>query len=73
MVPAEEYAGRTAALRISLANGGYDDVVYPTVGNDPYGQDGYKTIAYEICEQPGWRAPDKMVVSVGAGASFFGS
>lgn len=49
------------------------DVVYPTVGYDPYGQDGYKTIAYEICEQLGWRAPDKMVVPVGAGGSFFGS
>jgi threonine synthase len=49
------------------------DVIYPTVGYDPYGQDGYKTIAYEICEQLGWRAPDKMVVPVGAGGSFFGS
>ena len=49
------------------------DVVYPSVGYDPYGQDGYKTIAFEICEQLGWRAPDKMVFPVGAGGSFLGS
>jgi threonine synthase len=49
------------------------DIVYPAVGYDPYGQDAYKTIAFEICEQLGWRAPDKMVVPVGAGGSFFGS
>jgi threonine synthase len=48
------------------------DVVYPAVGYDPYGQDAYKTIAFEVCEQLGWRAPDKMVVPVGAGGSFLG-
>jgi threonine synthase len=49
------------------------DVIFPVVGYDPYGQDGYKTIAFEICEQLGWRVPDKMVVPVGAGGSFLGS
>ena len=49
------------------------DVIYPAVGYDPYGQDGYKTIAFEICEQLGWRVPDKMVVPVGAGGSLLGS
>jgi threonine synthase len=49
------------------------DVLYPAVGYEPYGQDGYKTVAFEICEQLGWRVPDKMVVPVGAGGSFLGS
>ena len=49
------------------------DVIYPGVGYDPYGQDAYKTLAFEICEQLGWRAPDKMVVPLGAGGAFLGS
>lgn len=49
------------------------DVAHPSAGYDPYGVDGYKSIGFEICEQLGWRAPDKMVVPVGAGGSFFGS
>ncbi|HUW08534.1 MAG TPA: pyridoxal-phosphate dependent enzyme, partial [Anaerolineae bacterium] len=46
---------------------------YPPVGYSPYGVDGYKSIAFEICEQLGWRAPDKLVVPVGHGGSFYGS
>lgn len=51
----------------------FDDVASCRVGYDPYGVQGYKTIGFEICEQLGWRAPDKMVVPVGGGGSFFGS
>jgi len=47
--------------------------VYPPVGYGAYGVDGYKTIAYEICEQLGWRAPDKVVVPVGHGGSLIGA
>jgi threonine synthase len=47
--------------------------MYPPVGYDPYAVDGYKTIGFEICEQLGWRAPDKVVVPVGQGGAFFGS
>ncbi len=46
--------------------------VYPLVGSNPYGIEGYKTIAYEIVEQLG-QAPDVMVVPVGAGDAFFGA
>jgi threonine synthase len=33
----------------------------PPVGGNPYGLEGYKTIAFEICEQVGWRPPDVIV------------
>jgi len=34
---------------------------------NPYHPEGSKTMSYEICEQLGWRAPDWVVVPVGAG------
>jgi threonine synthase len=34
---------------------------------NPYMSEGKKTVAYEICEQMGWRAPDRIFVSVGDG------
>jgi threonine synthase len=33
----------------------------PPVGGNPYGLEGYKTIAFEISEQLGWRPPDVIV------------
>jgi threonine synthase len=44
----------------------------PAIGSNPYGVDGYKTIAFEICEQLGWRAPDKVVMPVAHGDGFYG-
>jgi threonine synthase len=46
--------------------------VDPPVGANPYGIDGYKTIAYEVCEQMGWSTPDLFVVPVSAGDAFVG-
>ncbi|HVQ75665.1 MAG TPA: pyridoxal-phosphate dependent enzyme [Candidatus Binatia bacterium] len=34
----------------------------PPVGSNPWGIEGYKTIAYEIAEDLGWTAPDVVVV-----------
>jgi len=34
----------------------------------PYYVEGSKTLAYEVCEQLGWRAPDSIVVPLGSGA-----
>jgi threonine synthase len=34
---------------------------------NPYMSEGKKTASYEICEQLGWRAPDRIFVSVGDG------
>jgi threonine synthase len=45
----------------------------PMVGCNPYGVDGYKTLAYETIEQLGWRAPDVVIMPVGGGDAFFGT
>lgn len=45
---------------------------YPYVGSNCYGIEGYKTIGYEIVDQLG-RAPDHVVVPVGAGDAFSGA
>jgi threonine synthase len=34
----------------------------------PYYVEGSKTLAYEVCEQLGWRKPDHLIVAVGSGA-----
>lgn len=39
---------------------------------NPYLIEGKKTVAYEICEQLGWNAPDIAVVAVGDGCSIGG-
>jgi len=44
----------------------------PPIGSNPYGVDGYKTIAFEVCEQLGWRAPDWCVLPVAYGDALFG-
>jgi threonine synthase len=46
--------------------------VYPLVGSNTYGIEGYKTIAFELVDQLG-RVPDKVVMPVGAGDAFFGA
>jgi threonine synthase len=45
----------------------------PMVGCNPYGVEGYKTLAYEIVEQLGWRAPDVVAMPVGGGDAFYGA
>jgi threonine synthase len=45
---------------------------YPYFGSSCYGIEGYKTIGYEIADQLG-RAPDDIVVPVGAGDAFSGT
>ncbi len=44
----------------------------PPIGSNCYGVDGYKTIAYEICEQRDWRAPDFCVFPVAYGDAMYG-
>ena len=44
----------------------------PTAGSNPIGIEGYKTLAYEIAEQLGWRVPDWCVLPVCYGDALFG-
>lgn len=44
----------------------------PPVGGHPAGIEGYKTIAFEICQELGWHSPDVVVVPVGYGDSIAG-
>jgi threonine synthase len=46
--------------------------VYPLVGSNPYGIEGYKTMAFEMIEQLG-RVPDQVIYPVGAGDAFSGA
>lgn len=44
----------------------------PVVGSNPYGMEGYKTIAYEIAESFDWQPPDWCVLPVCYGDALFG-
>lgn len=44
----------------------------PPIGSNCYGVDGYKTIAYEICEQLDWQVPDFCVFPVAYGDAIYG-
>ena len=64
-------------------DGGYDEVnrlcseladKYPwafvNINVRPYYSEGSKTLAYEVCEQLGWRAPDHCIVPMASGSLF---
>jgi threonine synthase len=66
--------------RVILVDGTYDDAFElcllaakkygwynRNTGYNPYMGEGKKTAAFEICEQLGWQAPDRIFVSVGDG------
>lgn len=44
----------------------------PVVGSNPYGIEGYKTLAYEIAEQMNWEVPDCCVLPVCYGDALIG-
>jgi len=75
----------TAAYRPTLVEveGTYDDVnrlcleigeehrwAIANVNLRPYYSEGAKTLAYEVAEQLGWKAPDRVVVPIGSGNMF---
>jgi threonine synthase len=49
--------------------GGWTRTAY--TGN-PYGSEGYKTIAYELCEQLNWQGPDVVVVPTAGAEVLYG-
>ncbi|MFO1079385.1 MAG: pyridoxal-phosphate dependent enzyme [Reyranellaceae bacterium] len=44
----------------------------PVVGSNPYGMEGYKTIAYEVAEDFDWQPPDWCVLPVCYGDALYG-
>lgn len=46
------------------------DWAFANVNLRPYYAEGSKTLAFEICEQLGWRTPDQVVVPVASGSQF---
>jgi threonine synthase len=46
----------------------HDDWAFVNVNLRPYYAEGSKTLAFEIAEQLGWRAPDQVVVPVASGS-----
>ncbi len=48
------------------------NLTFPPSGSTPYGVEGHKTIAFEICEQLDWRVPDWVVLPVAFGDGLYG-
>lgn len=46
--------------------------VAPPIGSNPYGVDGYKTIACEICEDLQWSVPDVVIQPTAYGDGLYG-
>jgi threonine synthase len=44
------------------------NIAFANVNIRPYYVEGSKTLAFEVCEQLGWRAPEHVIVPVGSGA-----
>ncbi|HLS19967.1 MAG TPA: pyridoxal-phosphate dependent enzyme [Paracoccaceae bacterium] len=44
----------------------------PPIGSNPFGVEGYKSLAYEICEDLGWQAPDWLILPVCYGDALYG-
>ncbi len=57
------------AVQEAAARGAY----YASHYYSPFTLEGLKSIAYEICEQLGWRAPDNLVLPVGHGTLLLGA
>ena len=48
----------------------HPDWAFANVNLRPYYAEGSKTLAFEICEQLGWRLPDQVVVPLASGSQF---
>lgn len=75
LVAARNPADRWRLMAYAVARWGWypaGNYLSPPVGSNPYGVEGYKTIAYEIAEDLGWHAPDHVVVPTCYGDGLWG-
>ena len=75
LVSVPESADRWRVVSAAVERfGWYPTTVYygPAVGSNPFGIEGYKTIAFEIAESMGWTAPDWCAVPVCYGDALYG-
>ena len=75
LVSVPESADRWRVVSAAVERfGWYPTTVYygPAVGSNPFGIEGYKTIAYEIAESMDWTAPDWCAVPVCYGDALYG-
>ena len=81
--PSKVVAAQAYGPTIVAVDGNYDDVnrvcseiadrhrwAFVNINLRPYYSEGSKTLAYEVSEQLGWRAPDHVVVPIASGSLF---
>jgi threonine synthase len=75
VVACEDKADRWTLMEYAVRHYGWfptSPFFSPVVGSNPYGIEGYKTLAYEIAEQMDWNVPDWCVVPVCYGDALLG-
>ncbi len=75
VVACENKADRWTLMSYAVQNYGWfptSPFFGPVVGSNPYGIEGYKTLAYEIAEQLDWAVPDWCVLPVCYGDALLG-
>jgi threonine synthase len=75
VIACENKADRWTLMEHAVRNYGWfptSPFFGPVVGSNPYGIEGYKTLAYEIAEQMDWNVPDWCVVPVCYGDALLG-
>src|SRR5215208_2288292 len=81
--PSKVVAAQAYGPTIVAIEGNYDDVnrvcseiadrhrwAFVNINLRPYYSEGSKTLAYEVAEQLGWRAPDHVIVPIASGSLF---
>lgn len=67
---------RWALMRLAVERHGWycaSNYLEPPIGSNPYGIEGYKTLAFEVWEQLGRTAPDVMALPVAYGDGLWGT
>lgn len=75
VVACENKADRWMLMEYAVRNYGWfptSPFFGPVVGSNPYGIEGYKTLAYEVVEQLDWQIPDWCVLPVCYGDALLG-